>query len=412
MFGAFGIPRRCLEKDEQELYQAHFCGLCHAMDEFGGKLSSLLTNYDLTFWLIVLGALEPAPPVERRACTALPFRRVPVLALSPRARSAAAALNLALAAAKVEDDRQDGEGWLRRLAFRAFSRPALKAVPVLERLEFPLPVLAGLGARQGEVEGRPGSSLEELAAPSADLLAEVFAWQAALTGRGDLEPALRRLGLAVGRYLYLWDAWQDRDKDRKARRFNALTHCPTHPVVVHARLERELSEVEAALGDLPLGERAGLAEGLVGTLQTRLGQAFQRPLKLSRPVRQRLARAGMVTIQCDGCDGCGDCGSGCDGCGSCGECHGCGEACSSCGNCGSGCETCCEGIECCDGCSNCWPDFNDPTRTTNWCCCCYQAPRDPNLPQPERRRKKKKGKSDEAPAEEQPLEGQPHTAEE
>src|SRR5262245_30976180 len=64
VFGAFGIPRRCLEGEERELYQAHFCGLCHALAEFGGKTSSLLTNYDLTFWLIVLGALEPPAAVE------------------------------------------------------------------------------------------------------------------------------------------------------------------------------------------------------------------------------------------------------------------------------------------------------------------------------------------------------------
>lgn len=418
MFGAFGIPRRCLEGEERELYQAHFCGLCHALAEFGGKTSSLLTNYDLTFWLIVLGALEPPSAVERRPCTALPWKRMPVLAMSGRARAASAALNLALVAAKLEDDRQDGEGWLRRLAFRALSRPAARAVPVLEKHGFPREILGHLAARQKDVEARAGATLDELAQPSAELLEEVFAWQARLTERPDLEPPLRRVGRAVGRYLYWWDAWQDRDKDRRARRFNALAACPTPPVVLHARLQRELDELEEALDELPLGEREGLAEGLVGTLQTRLAKAFGRPLKLSRPVRQRLARAGLVTVQCDGCDGCGDCGSGCDGCGSCGdgcgscgECHGCGEACSGCNgvDC-SGCsepcaDGCCEGgVECCCDCSK----WNDPT-SGGWCCCCFRAPKDPKQPKLERK-KRRKGKPDEEQAG-RPEEGQPQPLE-
>jgi len=408
VFGVFGIPRRCLEGEEQELYQAHFCGLCHAMAEFGGRTSSLLTNYDLTFWLIVLGALEPPAAIERRPCTALPWRKMPVLAMSGRARAATAALNLALVTAKLEDDRQDGEGFLRRLAFRALSRPAAKAVPVLERHQFPREVLAGLPERQSAVEARPGATLDELAQPSAELLEEVFAWQAALTNRPELEPALRRVGLAVGRYLYWWDAWQDREKDRRARRFNALLACPTPALALHARLEAELRTLEEALFSLPLGERAGLAEALVGTLQTRLAKAFQLPLKLSRPVRERLARAGLVTIQCDGCDGCGD------GCGNCGECQGGGEGCGgagdACGSCCSngGAEACCEGIECCDCCSN----WNDPTGGT-WCCCCFRAPKDPKQPKVEREsrwKKKKKKKPDETPAEE-PQEGQPQPLE-
>ena len=60
-------------------------------------------------------SLEKAEEIEHKPCTALFFRKVPVLQMRPQTRKLVAALTLALAGAKVEDDRHDGDrpwvGW-------------------------------------------------------------------------------------------------------------------------------------------------------------------------------------------------------------------------------------------------------------------------------------------------------------
>ena len=111
MFGFLKLKSCGLTPQEQQIYRSHFCGVCHAMTEFGGRVSSLLTNYDITFWLLLCSALDSGLPTAPQSlpCTAPPFRKVAVKPLSPRVAKTMASLNLLLVDSKVADDRQDGE---------------------------------------------------------------------------------------------------------------------------------------------------------------------------------------------------------------------------------------------------------------------------------------------------------------
>lgn len=311
------------------------------MAEFAGKPAALWMNYDLTFLSVLLSSLAGGGEARSAACTALPWRRVPVAALPTWGREALAAINLALLAAKLEDDRQDEPGLARRLAGAWVGSYQKRVEAVLSGP--PLELIRALPERQFRAE-QQAASLEELSRPTAEVIAGLLEHVGELAGRPERVAELGRLGSALGRYLYYLDAAQDFRQDARKGRFNALQAC-WGPAWQEARaaalLHRCLEELAAALRrfeDLtPLG---GLIDPLLDSLADRL------PLHTSWVPSWRRAQAA----HCD-CPGC-DCG-GCDGCGHADCCaHGHhGDCCSGCnlfdGCSGSEVDCCCQGCDCC-----------------------------------------------------------------
>lgn len=57
MFGLIVCNRKVLTKEEQERYQAVYCGLCRAIKKRYGQIERLSLNYDMTFLAILLNGL-------------------------------------------------------------------------------------------------------------------------------------------------------------------------------------------------------------------------------------------------------------------------------------------------------------------------------------------------------------------
>jgi Zn-finger nucleic acid-binding protein len=251
MFGA--LRPTCLEGGSQSLYRSSFCGSCHAMAGVG-RAYSLATSYDIAFLHLVLAALEEAP-TRSAPCTALPFRMVAVRQLSPRSERWLAAVNLLLMQAKCRDDVADDDSWKAKLGLRVLSPKSAWAEEVLAETGFDLDAVCGLPERQAEAERRC-SVLEELAMPTSVLLGEVFAHLAVLSDRPEVRVPLRHLGQGLGMAIYLKDAREDRVKDQKRGRFNAVSACQAEDPTVAAVLLRELSRARHGLEGLPLGVQA------------------------------------------------------------------------------------------------------------------------------------------------------------
>lgn len=334
MFGTFKIKRCSLDDAQETLYQAHFCGSCHALDEFGGWRAAATTNYDQVLLALVISALSPATEAAQRPCTVLKWRKVPVLELPLRSRRWIAAFNLALMAAKLADDEVDEPRLHKRLAGAAL-RPAMaRAWQFLQEDGYPIESLRRLNARQAEAEQALHPTLETLSQPTADALGEVFAYVARETGHAGRVPALRDAGQAIGRFVYGLDAVRDYDEDVRRRRFNAL-----HAVYgrdwdrSHVRLWllRELRALRQALQDLPGAEVAALVEEVVRGASRHLpGARRARPARLSSVVAARQGDCDCSGCDCNSCDCSGDCCQGCCDNFDCGDCCDCCDACDDC----------------------------------------------------------------------------------
>ena len=321
------------------------------MTDFGGRIASLLTNYDVTFWLLLQSALDSRPPspFQSAPCTALPWRSISLQPLSPEVGATLASLNLLLVHAKVEDDQADGETWKPRLARALYSQRFEKAENYLRERAINVDILLRLPKAQGEVERAADPTLDRLAEPTEKTLGEVFASIAILQDKPELQAYLREFGENLGGYLYLWDALVDLPDDLRHGAFNALSACgisqPRDPRITLA-LNQRLSTLEGLLQEVALGPEGDLCRRLLASLRSELAgkvgctarQAIPRPTS-------RLARAGFLKAQSDeGCEG-DCCNCGCCDCNMC-DCNPCGD-----GNK----DQCCE-VSCCD--------------CQNGCCCC------------------------------------------
>lgn len=175
----------------------------------------LSVNYDVTFLAILLqGLRREEPPQEKRACVLNPFRKKCVVGTSPLLKDMAF-LNTLLVDFKCRDDIEDGgrkgRKSLRHMMKRR-SKEARKALPQVAA------ILDRAFAEQCAVERNNTANWHVAADPFAEAMKEVFRVMA-----GDLyTPEVGMIGYHLGQYVYLMDAIDDYNDDRKKKQYNPL----------------------------------------------------------------------------------------------------------------------------------------------------------------------------------------------
>lgn len=216
----FGYVRPALDRlsqEQKDAYQSAYCGLCHALGKRHGLLARMTLQYDFTFLAIVLSAGEGEDRLSCLRCPVHPLRR-PRPCMAGGRLDAAADQSMILTWHKLTDD-VDDHGFftglpfrfVRRL-FRRSYRRAAEAQP-----EFDARTREGL-ARLGELEEARSPHLDR----AADAFAQILACAAQAMPEEGTRRALGQLLYHLGRWIYLMDAWDDLDDDRRRGRYNAL----------------------------------------------------------------------------------------------------------------------------------------------------------------------------------------------
>lgn len=218
MFGYVRPVLDRLDEEQRDAYQGVYCGLCHALGDRHGWLARLTLQYDFTFLALLLGAGEEGDRPACRRCPVRPWRGPRACAAGGRL-DAAADESMILTYHKLCDD-VDDRGPLAGLPYRALRRlfrgsyrRAARACPRFDRQ-----VREGL-ARLKQLEGENSPELDR----AADAFAKILS--CAASGFPADSPQGRALGellYHVGRWIYLMDAWDDLDDDRKRGRYNPL----------------------------------------------------------------------------------------------------------------------------------------------------------------------------------------------
>lgn len=217
MFGYVKPCRPELRVKEDQLYQAAYCGLCRTMGKCTGCLSRLFLSYDIVFLLLTRIALEgTAAELKPRRCLVHPFR--PRLMMEPNASAEyCAAVSVLLSYEKAEDDVCDSRG-ARRFAAKRIRRILASA---LRRAECPAALRQQVKdalSRLSLLEVSRSDSIDDCADTFGDALAALFAY--------GLEATEARIGgeigRRVGRVLYVLDAMDDYEKDKRSGNYNTL----------------------------------------------------------------------------------------------------------------------------------------------------------------------------------------------
>lgn len=213
MFGYVTIYHKGLAKPELDRYQAYYCGLCRTLAQNYGLPGQLTLSYDLAFTAILLTALyEPPTQFSSGRCAPHPVKS------RPRADNEylayAADMTIVLAYYNLMDNWQDDGS-------RASLRQAEKLKPYLPEIETRWPRQLRTIREQldclNALEQSGSHDLDALCRAFGDLLGTVFAC------RDDLwADTLQAMGRGLGGFIYLMDAYDDLEKDRKKKRYNAL----------------------------------------------------------------------------------------------------------------------------------------------------------------------------------------------
>ena len=232
MFGYVTVNRPELKVKELELYRSYYCGLCAELHRRYGRKGQLLLSYDCTFLLLLLtGTYEPEETEKLSRCIVHPA--IVHRETSNRFTQYAADMNVLLAWLKAADDWRDERKQSAKLLAMLLRRDYLKIRERYPRQEKAVRENIQALYREERREQRSAASFEGQAGSEkvAQILARIDK-TAGYTGRflGELcvvredrwAEDLRGTGFYLGKFIYLIDAYDDLEEDRKKGNYNVL----------------------------------------------------------------------------------------------------------------------------------------------------------------------------------------------
>ncbi|MBO4837453.1 MAG: hypothetical protein J5564_07140 [Clostridia bacterium] len=246
MFGYVMVNPDALSETEKQRFRSYYCGLCRTLKSEFGNAGRLTLSNDMTFLSLLLSALyEPQETQLQERCLLHPLRPHP--AVSQETEIYAADMNILLAYHKCLDDLEDGsrlrgrtgKAALKKAYDKASRRRPLQRDAIADSLD---------GIRSLEREKDP--DLDSLARRAGQMLGACYVWK-----QDAFAPYLRRMGEALGRFVYLMDAWEDYDDDLRCGRFNPLSVMrsdPDYEQRVEEILTMEMAQCTQAFDCLPV----------------------------------------------------------------------------------------------------------------------------------------------------------------
>ncbi|WP_103338719.1 DUF5685 family protein [Amycolatopsis sp. CA-126428] len=280
----FGIIRPCRHRLADDLHAdwlAHLCGLCLTLRDEHGQLARVVTNYDGLIISVLVEAQAPRAD-GRREAGPCPLRGMRTASVA-RGEGAqlAAAVSLVLAAAKVGDHIEDGDGAFGRRPVAAAARRLAARWTAQGRrtggqVGFDTTVLTEAVEGQGALESsvRPGDSPLLATEPAERATAAAFARTAELAGKPGNAAALAEAGRLFGRVAHLLDAVEDYAADAAAGAWNPLLATGTGPEEARRLCDDAVLGVELALREAEFTEPALVHALLVHELRQAVRRAF------------------------------------------------------------------------------------------------------------------------------------------
>ena len=211
MFGFVTANLKELSRQQRDRYGAVYCGICRQIRQRSSQLSRLGLSYDMAFLALLLMSLyEPEEQRGNRACLLHPCRKRGWI--DNEYVRYAADMNVALAYYNALDDWQDEKSLQAGVQARIFGKN-------ISRLEKEYPRQCGAISECI----RELRQLEDANCPNPDEPAGCFGrlMGELLVYREDIwAPTLRKMGMALGRFIYLADAAEDYHRDQRKKQYN------------------------------------------------------------------------------------------------------------------------------------------------------------------------------------------------
>ena len=212
MFGYIVVDKPSLRIREYDYYRATYCGLCHTMGKCTGCISRLTLSYDVTFFALVREMLtETKIEFVKKRCVRHPIKKIETVKINPQLEYSAC-VGAQLSYGKIIDNVNDERGmkqFVAKICQAVFSKMDMKSFDEI-------PSVADFISKKLELI----SQIEEARTPSIDAPAEVFGdMMAGLLSyelEGNKKLIAEKIGKRIGRWIYIVDAFDDYEADRKS----------------------------------------------------------------------------------------------------------------------------------------------------------------------------------------------------
>lgn len=214
MFGYVTVNRETLSQENETRFRAYYCGLCKALRKRHGLTGALTLSNDMTFLSIVLTSLyEPEEDSGREICFNHPVKKHGWV--MTQATDYAADMNILLAYHLCMDNWHDDKK-LISLAEASLIKNGYRRVREMypEKCEFVGNMISALSDVESSA---PNGDIDRPTNLTGELIGEIFAWKDDQWAR-----PLTRLGAALGRFIYIMDAYDDLPGDIKKGHYNPL----------------------------------------------------------------------------------------------------------------------------------------------------------------------------------------------
>lgn len=217
MFGYVNICAESISEEDKKLYSAYYCGLCKAISQ-KSQLMRLGLNNDLTFLSVLLGGVFKEKPSFKTnsRCLMHGLKKHNEIKMD-KVMDYASDMNILLVYLKFLDDAKDDKTVLKKgmgLFFKNTAKkiknkyPTISAIIIenLERLEI--------------LEKNNCLSIDEVSDCFAKILEAIFVPD--FIEDDKTRKVLSWMGYNLGRWIYIADAYEDREKDEKKNNYNPL----------------------------------------------------------------------------------------------------------------------------------------------------------------------------------------------
>lgn len=263
-----------------EEYRAVYCSLCRVLGKRYGMLARLTLSYDFTFFAILqLCVQNEYPCFKSKRCPFNPLKKCNFCTEQNRFLEYTADVAMLMLYHKLLDDIQD-EGFLKKAAIRIiqpvfflYYKKAKKYSPEAET------IISSAMQRQREFEMSGSGNIDKAADASAASLGELVS----LNFDGAQRRILRRIGYMLGRWVYIADAYFDREKDRKKGSYNPFNIEEKNERAIKEMLNVTVGEMISAYELLNVRQfnaviRNVMFEGLHYSIETQGGKKYERSL--------------------------------------------------------------------------------------------------------------------------------------
>lgn len=211
MFGYVIPDKNNMYIKDFNVFQSYYCGLCRALGKTGSPLTRLCTNYDMTFYNVLLHSIAKVEAKAEMKICFLNGKRKPMLVpdeLTLKSADVAVLLVYYNVADDVADGRKSRLPVLWRLYLR--KRAAARRLPEIDKL------MKEKFSLLSEYEKKGNTSIDEVSDCTASLMRDMTRLLVKTDENADV------FTYNLGRAIYLMDAVDDLYQDSVNKRYNVL----------------------------------------------------------------------------------------------------------------------------------------------------------------------------------------------